>query len=105
MVGGVVEAPLAGDTGVEVEVVGRAAAAASGGDLGIVGVFRPNPVAVVAQVAPGRQKKAEGKLQSIFSIQILALHRYGCEWTVAMELTLSSQHPENTCYLPETERT
>ena len=47
---------MAGDTGVEVEVVGRAAAA-SGGDLGIVGVFRPNPVAVVAEVAPGRQKK------------------------------------------------
>ena len=56
MVGGVVEAPLAGDTGVEVEVVGRAAAAASGGDLGIVGVFRPNPVAVVA---PGRQKRGK----------------------------------------------
>ena len=62
---------MAGDTGVEVEVVGRAAAAAaaSGGDLGIVGVFRPNPVAVVAEVAPSRQKKQRESCNQYFQFK------------------------------------
>ena len=93
---------MAGDTGVEVEVVGRAAA--SGGDLGIVGVFRPNPVAVVAEVAPGRQKGRERVIKSpnqYFQYK----SSYSIDTSVNGPLPwnshFSSQHPENTCYLTE----